>query len=250
MRSVSKLWASLALVLGLAALASAQEAPSPAGEPQAAAESADEGVFFETVDVNVVNVQVFVTDKKGNPITGLGIDDFELFEDKKPVKISNFYAVEGRQPVAETAESALSTDSTPPEELERIAEDERLHLVVYIDNFNIRPFNRNRVFRRLREFLSQKLGPGDRVMLVTFDRSLNYRHPFTSNPDLIASALFVANGVLVGLIYAQLAPLGPDWLRHPKVGQVVMFVAPVVMLVCQWWLFYFVSDRVSRLVRK
>jgi len=64
---------------------------------------------------------------------------------------------------------------------------------------------------------------------------------------LIASALFVANGVLVGLIYAQISPGGPDWLRHPKVGQVLMFTVPVALLVFQWWLFDFVSDRVRRL---
>ena len=108
----------------------------------------------------------------------------------RPVKISNFYAIEGRQPVAETAASSLSVDTPLPERLELLPEDEQLHLVVYVDNFNIRPFNRNRTFRRLREFLTKKLQRGDRVMLVTFDRSLKYRHPFTSNPDLVASALF------------------------------------------------------------
>ena len=51
--------------------------------------------FFETVDVNVVNVEVFVTDKKGNPIRGLTADDFEILEDRRPVKLTNFYAVEG-----------------------------------------------------------------------------------------------------------------------------------------------------------
>ena len=188
MRRVSKLWTALAVapVMALApgsALLAQEPADAPAGEAQAAETGSDEGAFFETVDVNVVNVQVFVTDKKGNPITGLGIDDFELFENKRPMKISNFYAVEGRQPVAETAASTLATGSTLPEQLELIPEDERLHLVVYIDNFNIRPFNRNRVFRRLREFLSQKLVSGDRVMLVSYDRTLNYRHPFTANPS-------------------------------------------------------------------
>lgn len=181
---------SLTLVLLLAVAVSGQAQTPEAtgtGDSGVAAEGPEDGMFFESVDVNVVNVQVFVTDKKGNPVTGLGIDDFELFEDKQPVKISNFFAIEGRQPVAETAASSLATTTPLPEQL---PEDERLHLVVYIDNFNIRPFNRNRVFRRLREFLSQKLEQGDRVMLVTFDRSLKTRHPFTSNPDLVASALF------------------------------------------------------------
>jgi VWFA-related protein len=186
-RRANKFWITLSLASALAGTVLAQEQEvAGSGEPAAVEEGADEGTFFESVDVNVVNVQVFVTDKKGNPITGLGIDDFELFEDKRPVKISNFFAVEGRQPVAETA----ATDSPATEQLELLPEEEQHHLVVYIDNFNIRPFNRNRVFRRLREFLSTKLQRGDRVMLVTFDRSLHYRHPFTNNPDLISAALF------------------------------------------------------------
>ena len=188
MRRESKPWTAILLALSMAAGGAAQEAAETAPEPPERGE--DEGIFFETVDVNLVNVQVWVTDKKGNPITGLGIDDFELYENKKPVKISNFFAVEGRQPVVETAASTLDVGEPLPERLEMLPEQERLHLVVYIDNFNIRPFNRNRVFQRLREFLTQKLAPGDRVMLVTYDRSLNYRHPFTSNPELVASALF------------------------------------------------------------
>jgi VWFA-related protein len=188
-RSDIKTWTAVALAIALAVPGAAQEAAAGGQAEEVEGAAADE-VFFESVDVNLVNVQVFVTDKKGNPITGLGIDDFELYENKKPVKISNFYAVEGRRPVPESATTSLEVGRTLPETLERLPESERLYLVVYIDNFNIRPFNRNRVFRRLREFLSQKLERGDRVMLVTYDRSLNYRHPFTSNPELVASALF------------------------------------------------------------
>ena len=189
MRRESKLWIALLSGLVLASMGLAQEAAPPGAERQLEAGD-DEGVFFESVDVNLVNVQVWVTDKKGDPITGLGVDDFELYENKKRVEISNFFAVEGRKPVVETVATTLDVEQPLPDQLELLPERERLHLVVYIDNFNIRPFNRNRVFQRLREFLTQKLERGDRVMLVTYDRTLKYRHPFTSNPDLVASALF------------------------------------------------------------
>lgn len=67
---------------------------------------------------------------------------------------------------------------------------------------------------------------------------------------LFTSLMFIANGILVGMIYARVSPAGPDWLRHPKVAQVLMFTGPVALLVCQWWLFDAVSDRVRRIVKR
>jgi VWFA-related protein len=148
-------------------------------------------LFGETVTVNVVNVEVFVTDKKGNRVTGLTKDDFELFENKRPMAITNFYAIEGGKPTAPPAPPAAPGEAIveaveppgPP------AEDQRLLLVVYVDNFNLRPFNRNRVLREMRTFIDQKLTRGDLMMLVTYDRSVNIRQPFTSDPGLINQAL-------------------------------------------------------------
>jgi len=42
------------------------------------------------MDVIVVNVEVWVTDKKDIPIRGLAASDFEILEDGKPVPITNF----------------------------------------------------------------------------------------------------------------------------------------------------------------
>jgi VWFA-related protein len=148
-----------------------------------------EGTYVETVDVNVINVEVFVTDKKGNPITGFEKEDFELYEDGRPVAITNFYAVESGRPVTPVEASPLEIQRPGALELLPIPEDQRLHVVVYVDNFNIRPLNRNRVFSQLREFLITELEPSDRVMLVSYDRSLHIRHPFTNDAGRIAATL-------------------------------------------------------------
>ena len=44
----------------------------------------------------VVNVDVYVTDAKGNRVTDLTAADFEVLEDGRPVEITNFYLVEDR----------------------------------------------------------------------------------------------------------------------------------------------------------
>ncbi len=148
--------------------------------------------FSELVEVAIVNVEVFVTDKAGEPITGLTKDDFELFEDGRPVAITNFYAAEprGRMPVAPTPPPETpAVPGQPPPNGPGPLEEQRLNLVVWIDNYNIHPHNRNRVFERLREFLYQRVAPGDRVMLVAYDRSARIVHPFTHDAGAIVAAL-------------------------------------------------------------
>lgn len=187
----------LLLALGsvFAAGAGAQKPARPAAPPS----GEQEGFFMDTVNVNVVNVDVYVTEKGGKRVTGLTRDDFEIFENGRPIQITNFYAVEGGRPVAAPEEEAPApqTAEAPgapvpaPATVERppLPEDQRLRLVVYIDNFNLRPFNRNRVMRELRAFLGTKLNKDDQIMLVTYDRELHVRRSFTSDPGLIAASL-------------------------------------------------------------
>lgn len=180
-----------ALLLFLLAVPVAGQDDAPAAD--SAADSAAGELFFETVDVNVVNVDVYVTDKKGNPITGLQKEDFEILEDKRPVAITNFYVVEDGRPkggeLVEVPEAEPAVPGVPKSKIPLIPESQKLYLVVYVDNFNIRPFNRNRVFRDLRIFLNDQLTPQDQVMLVSYDRSLKIRHPFTNDSSVISRAL-------------------------------------------------------------
>ncbi|MCB1056833.1 MAG: VWA domain-containing protein [Acidobacteria bacterium] len=151
-------------------------------------------IFFDSVEVNVVNVDVFVTDRQGNPVHGLTRDDFELLQDGKPVEVTNFLAVEdgaeggpgvtvrdlGTEPINGTA-AAPPPAQLPP--------DQRLHVVIFIDNLNIRPNSRNQVIDRLRRFLRDSLDNQDRVMLVSFDGSVHILQELTSIPELVQDSL-------------------------------------------------------------
>ena len=160
------------------------------------ADDAPQGLVIETVDVNVVNLEVYVTDKKGNRIIGLKKEDFELYARKKPIAITNFYAVEAGDAIMGPGAAPL----LPQEELDprlkadsrrrNLPEDQRLHLVIYVDNLNLRPFTRNRALRYVRTFIRNRLRPGDEIMLVTYERSLNVRAHFTRDPEIISTALY------------------------------------------------------------
>ncbi|HEY3570160.1 MAG TPA: VWA domain-containing protein [Thermoanaerobaculia bacterium] len=202
MRSPKSLFTACGLFLALGGLAGQAFAAPPAkpaaAKPAAASAAKDkaEEPFIDIINVGVVNVDVYVTDKKGNPVTGLSKNDFQLLENGRPVEITNFYAVNDGKAVTpltaiETEATAPAPGAPPAAEPEKVQtpEDQRLRLIVYIDNYNLRPFNRNRVMRELRAFLGQKLGKDDQMMLATYDRELHIRHGFTSDPSLIAAGM-------------------------------------------------------------
>jgi len=142
----------------------------------------------ETIDIRVINVDVVVTDKKGAPVTGLKKEDFELYENGVPKNVSNFYEVEG--PKALNVSIAPGPGPvTPAVKREEIPENMRRRVIFYIDNLSLMPFNRNRVFKEMKEFAKNILRPGDEAMIATFNRSMKIRMPFTRDPGAIQTTL-------------------------------------------------------------
>lgn len=141
--------------------------------------------FGEAVDVNVVNVDVFVADRNGRPVQGLQRGDFEILEDGKRVEVTNFEAfqvggLEGNSEASPIDSAAPGAETAP---------EDRLSLVVFFDNANLRPENRARVLGQLRDFLGKAVGPKDQVMIVTHSLSLQVRLPFTSDTAKIQAVL-------------------------------------------------------------
>jgi len=158
------------------ALAAQQTQQQPAEIPK----------LTETIDIRVINVDVVVTDKKGAPVTGLKKEDFELYENGVPKNVSNFYEVEG--PKALNV-SIAPGPVTPAVKREEIPENMRRRVIFYIDNLSLMPFNRNRVFKEMKEFAKNILRPGDEAMIATFNRSMKIRMPFTRDPGAIQTTL-------------------------------------------------------------
>jgi VWFA-related protein len=147
--------------------------------------------FIDEVQVTVVNVDVFVRDGKGQPVEGLGRDDFRLLQDGKPVEISNFAVLSKeviRHLLAPLGEAAAATaPGTVPVALP--PEVRPVFVVLYIDNENLRPFDRNRVLRRVREFVIENLEPPVQMMVVSYQRSLEVAQPFTQDSRAVNDAL-------------------------------------------------------------
>jgi VWFA-related protein len=153
--------------------------------------------LIETVDVRVINVDVVVTDKKGNAIPGLKREDFQIYENGMPKKVSNFYEVRGTRTFDEESEPAPAVTTTaPPAPLkaEDIPEHMRRRIIFFVDNLSMAPFNRNRVFKEMKEFAATTMRPGDEAMIATFNRSMKVRVPFTRDAKQIQQALDAIGG--------------------------------------------------------
>jgi len=151
--------------------------------------------FFEIVDVEVANIDVWVNDKEGRPVTGLTKGDFEVFRDGRPIEVTNFYAVSsGRvesSGVVELGGEALPLGSevqVPSLEVE-LSPEHQLWVVVYIDHYNLHPLDRDRILPSVRDFLNHALSSGGKAMILGFDRGLEVVSPFTDQAPLLWDAL-------------------------------------------------------------
>jgi len=178
---------TLAAAFFLPTAATAQQ-QKPQGEPQR---------LVETLDVRVINVDVVVTDRKGNPVHGLRKSDFEVIENGALKPVSNFYEVASNKAVSneevapEPGAPAPSAVQTPVP----VDEDAmRRRIIFYIDNLSLAPFNRNRVFAQMKDFVKTVMRPGDEAMIATFNRSMKVRVPFTRDPVQLIQTLDIIAG--------------------------------------------------------
>ncbi len=136
--------------------------------------------FAERLDVRVVNVDVYVTDRKGRPVPGLGIDDFAVFQDGRAVEVTNFSRFTGSpradEPALVIPELDRGLGDEPPAPVA-----EPLTVVVFIDNSTLTPHHRNRVLGDLETFLAEQAGAGVRFMIAVYNPGLEILTPVTAD---------------------------------------------------------------------
>jgi len=178
----------LLVVLGFAVEVAGQ------AESDAGAERVGGLEFIDEVDVTVVNVDVYVRDSKGRPISGLTADDFRVFQDGIEMPISNFVELDREiiehRHVTSAADKVLPPPPKPEDDKAPDTIDVRpVYVMIYVDNENLDPMQRNRVLRRVREFVTENLVGPVAMMVVSYERSVKVLEPFTDDPLAINTAL-------------------------------------------------------------
>jgi len=111
--------------------------------------------------VDVVTVDVVVTDKKGEPVSGLTRKDFQIVEEDAPQNITSFEAVQLPAQASEhpAPRPRVSTN------LDRESHAGRSFVVVF-DDIHLTPMNAQRAKAAVAQFLKTGVREGDRVSLV------------------------------------------------------------------------------------
>jgi VWFA-related protein len=155
--------AVLAAVLlgGLAGMRAEPAAPqnASAGAPQQPPPPDQQPVF--RAGINTVRVDVIVTDRQGNPVTDLTLEDFEITEDGKPQKAETFRLVK-IDTLTQPAYTSRAIRTRNDEETAAADENSRI-FTFFLDDYHVRKETSLSVKKPVVEFIANQLAPGDLV---------------------------------------------------------------------------------------
>lgn len=149
--------------------------------------------WSDQVTVDLVNVEVWVTDKKGQSVTGLLADDFEVFEDGEPVEVTHFaeYRVDDGLQTLKLEDLAAPepepADLTPEERA--AAQGAEGYLVLFFDEVHMGPVGRERLIKDLKSFLKSRQVPYENILLLRRSTFLYLGAPLGSSRKDLLSAL-------------------------------------------------------------
>ena len=159
--------------------------PAVAGiaqEPRASAP-----IFSERVEVRVLDLDVDVTDSKGQPVTDLTRDDFTVKIGGRPVPIDYFSRVDQG-----TIHAPDLATASPDQVLSAYKKGEEAfvprNFLIYVDLGFLPPGLRNRSLEAIRDLVT-RLGPEDTARVVVFDRSPKVLSDWTSSKETILAAV-------------------------------------------------------------
>lgn len=160
----------LAVGLGCGASLALAQAPPP-----------QSGGFVSSVAVRVVNVEVAVSNPSGDKVADLGPGDFELREDGRPQKITNFFRI--LDGTARLDDNQASAGVRPDDERFR----RRVLLVV--DNNFLDPATRRKALEQVRDFVATNFSGDAEWGVAAIGERLQYLMPFTRERFQVAAAL-------------------------------------------------------------
>ena len=150
------------------------------------------------ITTNLVQVDATVTDRSGKQVNNLTADDFEITENGKPQKITNFSYIS-------TAPQDLKTPSRPPSS-NAVAKNsaattpfvptkplrpEQVHraIALVVDDLRMSQDGINSTRDALRKYIDQQMQPGDLVAIIRTSAGIGSLQQFTNDRQQLYTAI-------------------------------------------------------------
>jgi VWFA-related protein len=174
-------------VAGLLAICAvwAQNLVAPQDQPR----PSDEDVIH--INVNLVQVDAVVTDSKHHLVTDLRASDFQVLQDGKPQKITNFSYVSLRPApaIAAAAPPAKVKGIPPPPPVPLRPEQARRLIALVVDDLGLAFDSVARVRGALKKFVDEQMQPGDLVAIVRTGAGMGALQQFTADKRVLYAAI-------------------------------------------------------------
>lgn len=174
--------------------------PAPDSVLRGQDEAAPRTAFDEIVDIEVVNVDVVVVDKDGQPVTGLTAADFALYEDGEPREVSNFYSYE--QPVIAAELHRVGERAAAPDDDHGTVR--RIAMLFDLNSLSNR--DRDRAVEAAERFVTEKFDGTYEWAIVAYDDQVRHLQPFTADKFRVLASL----GRIKDVRLPPRRRLGPD----------------------------------------
>ncbi|MFL6246824.1 MAG: VWA domain-containing protein [Thermoanaerobaculia bacterium] len=137
--------------------------------------------YIETFELRLQNLDVVVTDAKGNPVRGLTKDDFVVVENGKPQQLTNFA-------IYDEAAGTASSVTAPAEAEGTVSAPPARRIVFFIDDIGVQRSARNRLYENVKSFVDA-MRPGDVAAVVRPTTKEKIVQEFTGDRAALERAL-------------------------------------------------------------
>ena len=146
------------------------------------------------ISTDLIQIDVTVTDKNGKTVTGLAMDDFEVFENGEKQNLSGAYFVakaSGGATAGGNAQVQSQTNTVPgaPQTPLAASGSVRRTIAIVVDDLNMSFASVYYARRSLRKFVEHQMEPGDLVAIIRTAGAVGALQQFTSNKQLLLAAV-------------------------------------------------------------
>ncbi|MGQ0540914.1 MAG: VWA domain-containing protein [Blastocatellia bacterium] len=158
-------------------------------EPKPRPTPPDEGEVVK-ISTNLIQVDVSVTDRKGNPVKDLKAEDFEIYENGEKQKISNFSFISSVQERTEQPKPTDKNDTGVPAPPPAVRPEQvRRTIALVVDDLTLSFESAYHTRRALKKFVDELMQDGDLVAIIRTGAGIGALQQFTSDKRMLYAAI-------------------------------------------------------------